>query len=532
MPVWAIGFSVNESVTVPSEKQLLRSMSDNDKKNLPVFGKNLFQGNFKQIKQPWYNPDYCVNIGDIVSIRIWGAFEFTADLPVDSQGNIFVPKVGIIPVLGVRNSDLVAVVENNVKNIFNKKVFVYANIANYQPVTVFVTGNVNKPGLYQGIASDSVLQFIDKAQGISPDYGSYRNIEIIRANKVFKQLDLYSFLISGKIDLFQFQNGDVVSVKNILNRVTVTGDVKRPFMSEFPEEKIKFSQILALAIPNPNATNATITRLDKNNRKTLIACSIVKDRDILVCPGDAIEIFPDHSTEFSSVTITGEHDGLHKIVINRNLTLGALISKLTLNSRSDINSIQVFRKSVAQKQKKLLLSHLQELESLILTTSSVTKEETQMRSLESKSYLSFIDRARTVTPKGQIVINENAELNNIYLEDEDRIHIPSLTSIIFVQGEVAFPGAHTYSDDKTVADYIEYSGDFTDRANKKKILVLHQNGWAQKIDSYRKSKKIEIEKGDSILVLPKLEEKNLEITKGITQILYQIAVSTSVILSI
>ena len=59
----------------------------------PVFGSNLFMGHFRDIKQSGFNKDYLINI------RICGAFEFSTEMPVDTEGNIFLPKVGNVQVL-------------------------------------------------------------------------------------------------------------------------------------------------------------------------------------------------------------------------------------------------------------------------------------------------------------------------------------------------------------------------------------------------------------------------------------------------
>ena len=37
---------------------------------------------------------YILAIGDVVSVKLWGAYEFEKQLTIDSQGNIFLPKVG------------------------------------------------------------------------------------------------------------------------------------------------------------------------------------------------------------------------------------------------------------------------------------------------------------------------------------------------------------------------------------------------------------------------------------------------------
>jgi hypothetical protein len=187
---------------------------------------------------------------------------------------------------------------------------------------------------------------------------------------------------------------------------------------------------------------------------------------------------------------------------------------------------------VAEKQKQLLLASLKELETLVLTTSSVTKDEALMRNQETQSILTFIDRAKKVEPKGQIVISEQTDFSEIYLEDNDQIFIPRKNNLVLVQGQVAFPGAHTYVQTKTVSDYIAMAGDFGPRADKDRVLVIHQNGQVVKCDSSRMLKKLKVQKGDAILVMPKLDSKNMQVIQGITQILYQIAVATGVLLAI
>ncbi len=174
--------SVSEAIIPDSE--LTAPPEEPPMNSAPVFGSNLFQGHFSQKVQPYFNPEYKVAIGDTINLKIWGSFELELNTPVDAQGNIFIPKLGTIAVADVANKDLVDVIAAKVHKSYNQKIFVYANVANYQPVWVFVTGNVNKPGLYQGMASDSVLQFIDKAKGINFKYGSFRKIAVMRNNQV------------------------------------------------------------------------------------------------------------------------------------------------------------------------------------------------------------------------------------------------------------------------------------------------------------------------------------------------------------
>ena len=87
----------------------------------PVFGAHLFSGNFTQASQSLYNPDYKIAVGDKINFRMWGAVEFQQELMVDSQGNVFIPNVGAINLLGVRNGDLVKVLKKrHFKNLQTK----------------------------------------------------------------------------------------------------------------------------------------------------------------------------------------------------------------------------------------------------------------------------------------------------------------------------------------------------------------------------------------------------------------------------
>ncbi|MCW1634426.1 polysaccharide export protein, partial [Campylobacter jejuni] len=71
----------------------------------------------------------------------------------------------------------------------------------------------------------------DKAGGINLEYGSFRDIQILRNNSVIKNIDLYDFLLKGQMDLFPFRR-DVILVGNVQNYAFVNGDVQRPFRFE------------------------------------------------------------------------------------------------------------------------------------------------------------------------------------------------------------------------------------------------------------------------------------------------------------
>ncbi|MFN3471946.1 MAG: polysaccharide biosynthesis/export family protein, partial [Aquificaceae bacterium] len=166
--------------------------------NITVFGEQLFLGRFATEQFSGFNPDYQVAIGDKITVKIWGAFNFEQTLTVDPQGNIFIPQVGPIKVLGVKNSELNSVVERGVRSVFRHIVGVYAYLETSVPVKVFVTGFVKNPGLYGGLSSNSVLYYLDRAGGVDPQRGSFIDVRILRGSKLRQKINLYDFLLKGK----------------------------------------------------------------------------------------------------------------------------------------------------------------------------------------------------------------------------------------------------------------------------------------------------------------------------------------------
>jgi hypothetical protein len=109
------------------------------------------------------------------------------------------------------------------------------------------------------------------------------------------------------------------------------------------------------------------------------------------------------------------------------------------------------------------------------------------------------------------------------LEDGDLLQIPEQSNMVLVSGEVLFPNALTFDPRAVADDYIARSGGYNQGADRARVIVVHQDG------SVRDARQAEVHAGDEIMVLPKIETKNIEITRGITQIVYQIAIAAKVL---
>lgn len=496
--------------------------------NKIYFGEQLFQGNFKNNTQFHQDPNYLLKVGDIISIRIWGAYNFSGDIPIDKKGNIFIPQVGTAQLLGLKSKELQPELSTAIKEVFNNNVQVYATVQGYQPLSVFVSGSVNKVGLYNGFSTDSVLQFIDKAGGIIRGEGSYRHISILRNKRTVKNIDLYNFLLHGNTSNFHFRNGDVILVKPVKNFIEVAGDVRRPYIFELSSKHTTVRSIMKYVLPKPGV-NRFIHTKRKGSKEISNAYTLNKAGSVYLRRGDKVNFFSNQYLQSISVAIEGEHKGVHFVSVPKGTSAYDVLRRVKFSPLSNITSIQIFRPSVAKVQKELLLTKLKELEAQALTTDSATPEEATVRSKESQLIMKFIQRAKQVQPKGQIILSKTEDLRKTILEDGDRIFIPRKTNVVIVQGEVNIPNALTYKAGENLSYYVDTCGGYTDRADKNKILLVKSNGRVIQYNSSFSFSSPTVEAGDSILVLSKTDTKNLLLAKDITQILYQVAVGAAVV---
>ncbi|POA97613.1 polysialic acid transporter [Chromobacterium sinusclupearum] len=490
-----------------------------------MFGSQLFGGAFRHSAGIGFNPDYQISIGDRIALRLWGAFIYDGQLTVDPQGNIFVPNVGPVTVSGVPNGELNSVIANHVRRVYKANVHAYAALDVSQPVKVFVTGFVKQPGLYGGIAADSVLSYLDKAGGVDADRGSYVDITIRRGDTIRKQLNLYDFLLKGRLDLVQFTDGDVIVVGPRQHTFSVSGEVYNANDFEFGKSQISVHDALAMARPKPGATHISITRR-QGSEKTSEYYPLASAGNMTLDDGDQLNVTADRYPGTIQVRVEGAHSGEHAIVLPYGATMADVLAKVRANSMSQIDAIQLFRKSVAERQKAMLALSLQKLQETAFSARSSTKEESDLRTREAELIERFVAKAGKVEPKGQVVLNEKA-LQTTLLEDGDVIRIPEKTSVVMVHGDVLFPNAVSWQQGLNVGNYVEQVGGYNQSADKSRLLLMKQNGEALPVSASAK-----VSAGDEVMVMPKIDSKNIEVTRGITQILYQIAVAAKVILDL
>lgn len=500
-----------------------------------VFGAHLFTGAFANQGPIQFNNDYAVANGDQLQVRFWGGFDFDALLTVDPKGNIFLPHVGPVNVQGVRNQDLQRVVEAAVRKVFRANVYCYASLAAAQPVRVFVGGFVNRPGLFNGTSMDSLFHYLDQAGGIDPERGSFLNVQIKRGDVVRAEISLYDFLLQGRMPLVQFADGDVVFVTPRQHAVKVGGLVENPKRFEFSKANYTVSELASLAKPRAMATHVRVLRNTGAVRNTEYY-PLEAAKTVVLQNGDELEFTADKKPGTITVRVEGEHLSSQEYVLPYGARMGDLIKQVKFSERSDSESLQLYRLSVKDRQKALLNASLKSLETAALTARSGTSDEARLRKDEAELLLQWVERAKNVEPSGQVMIAQARTRDQLLLENGDVLKVPVKDGLVLVSGEVLFPNAIAFDTALNTEDYIQRAGGYTQNADASRIVVAHRDGSFDEVrtDGFLGfgGKSVDMRAGDEVLVLPRIDVKSRQITKDLTQILYQIAVSAKIVLGL
>ncbi|NIJ51578.1 polysaccharide biosynthesis/export family protein [Dyadobacter arcticus] len=100
-------------------------------------------------------------------------------------------------------------------------------LGNVRSIRIMITGEAARPGTYTVSSLATAFNALSLSGGPSRN-GSYRNIEIIRNNKIIKKIDLYRFLVDADLrDNISLQDQDIILIRPFENRIELNGQVKR-----------------------------------------------------------------------------------------------------------------------------------------------------------------------------------------------------------------------------------------------------------------------------------------------------------------
>ena len=279
--------------------------------------------------------DYLIGPGDTFVIYIWGKLvQETFTLAVDRDGKIALPKAGTLFLWGLKFSEAEVLIKEALQHSYSN-FSINVTLGKLRTIRVFVLGEVYKPGGYTISSLSTVFHALFEAGGPSK-VGSFRKIKLIRDNKTVTIIDLYDFLLAGdKSKDVRLQSGDTVFVPSIGPVVAVRGSVKRPRVYEIIGETT-LSQIIVRAgglTPSGYLNRVQIEKIVNNQKKSVFDFelnnlnSLKGEKDVKLCDGDMISIFPINKTRRGYVSISGNITMPGEYELSKDLKTKDLIKK-------------------------------------------------------------------------------------------------------------------------------------------------------------------------------------------------------------
>jgi len=316
----------------------------------------------------------------------------------------------------------------------------------------------------------------------------------------------------------------VIFVAPRQNILKVSGLAENAKRFEFNGDSRTVADLVRMAKPMASATHVRVVR-NTGAVRNVEYYPLSDATGVVLKNGDEIEFTADKKIGTITVRVEGEHQSGQEYVLPYGTRMGDLLKQVQYNDRSDRESLQLFRVSVKERQKQMLHTSLNSLEAAELTARSGTSDEARLRKDEADLILQWVERAKKIEPRGQVIVSHGENRGELLLENGDIIRIPAKDGLVLVSGEVLFPNAIASEKNLDLEDYIDRAGGYTQNADSARVVLAHRDGSFEQEDG-------DIRPGDEVLVLPRIDVKSRQIWKDMTQIIYQIAVSAKVVLGL
>lgn len=269
------GDSENEANTkeVTRKQEKIVNKKVKDTVNALIFGSELFDNptlNFEPNLKLATPMNYVLGPGDELQVTVYGVQEFNATVPVSTEGKVTIQYVGQIPVSGMTIEAATQKIKSAIARVYSTVASgqsqVGISLSRIRTIRVTIIGS-KQPGNYSISSLATVYNALFLGGGPGKN-GSYRNIELLRDNRVYKNIDIYRFLVNGdQSDNVGLKDNDVIRIPAYSQRVTVEGQVKRPGIFEMKKGET-FSNLVSFASGfNEFAYTASVNVLQKTNKE-------------------------------------------------------------------------------------------------------------------------------------------------------------------------------------------------------------------------------------------------------------------------
>lgn len=214
-------------------------------KKLEIFGSKLFQSTdltFEPNLRIATPKNYQLGPDDELVIDIFGNASDSYRLKVSPEGTVKVLNLAPVYVSGLTIEEAKERLVSRLRQAYSGLnsgggTYAVVNLGNIRSIRVSIIGEVVKPGSYTVSSLATAFNALYLCGG--PDsMGTYRNIRILRNNKVVRTIDLYQFLLTGEqSDNILLQDQDIIQVPFFTNRIELDGEIKRPAIYEIKENE-------------------------------------------------------------------------------------------------------------------------------------------------------------------------------------------------------------------------------------------------------------------------------------------------------
>ena len=194
-----------------------------------VFGSEIFsmmQSTLMPLNEPNYDSSYVLDFGDELELQLTGSKSLTTTLAIKRDGSLNLPEIGKLFVSGLSLQRAADLISKKYEQAYIG-VNAFVTLTNVRDIQIIVAGNAYNPGPYILNGNSNIFHALAVSGGPS-EYGSYRSINLIRGDKVIKNIDLYDLLIYGKPTFnTRLKSGDILFINPVQNLISVYGAFKR-----------------------------------------------------------------------------------------------------------------------------------------------------------------------------------------------------------------------------------------------------------------------------------------------------------------
>ena len=401
-----------------------------------VFGRDIFNKEdltFEPVMNIATPQSYVVGPGDEVKVDIYGASQKSSTYTVSPDGDIVIDGYGPINISGLTVKQANARIRSTLGSRYSSS-SIKMTLGQTRTITVNVMGEVQNPGTYSLSAFASVFHALYMAGGIS-SIGTLRNIKVFRNGKEISVVDVYDYILNGKLSgNVRLQDNDVIVVGPYECIVDIAGKVKRPMYYEMKKSESVQTLLKYAGYFAGDAYTKSVRVIRKN--------------------GSRYGVFNVQEFDMNSFHLA---DG-------DSVTVDSIIPRY--ENMVEVKGA-VFRPGMYQ-----LGGNITTVRSLIESADGLTEDAFTNRGVIHRMKEDRTLKVISVDVQGVL----DGKIADIPLQNEDVLFVPSKAErqenrTITIHGEVLYPGVYKYADNETLEDFVIQAGGLKESASTVKVDV-------------------------------------------------------------